>query len=146
MTNIKVIVGALIVLVIVSLIAVRFRGQQSPRVDVPPLTVPTETTTPEEAPAAGGQTLPPTVGTMTLTVTSPANGATVTNASLTVSGKTAPRAEISVNDKETRADASGNFSAIITLDEGENTVMVIANDADGNVAEKQISVTYNSGQ
>ncbi|MEK7129420.1 MAG: Ig-like domain-containing protein [Patescibacteria group bacterium] len=145
MTNIKVVVGALVVLVIVSLIAVGFRGQRPSRVDVPPITAPAETTKSGEAPSAGEQ-VPSTTGTMTLMVTSPANGATVTNASLTVSGKTAPRAEVFVNEKETKADANGNFSVNITLDEGENSIVLIANDADGNVAEKELTVTYNSGQ
>ncbi|MBI5619602.1 hypothetical protein HY950_01455 [Candidatus Gottesmanbacteria bacterium] len=148
MTNIKVVVGALIVLVIVTLIAVRFRGQQSSKRDVPSLTEPAKMTTPGETPpAAGGAEMPTsaTAGTMTLTVTSPTNGATVTSASLTVSGKTTPRAEVFVNDAETRADSRGNFSVRIALDEGENSLIVFANDADGNVAEKEITITYDSG-
>ena len=83
---------------------------------------------------------------LTLTVTSPADKAVVTNASLTVKGKTAPYAEIFVNDAETKADASGTFSVKITLDEGENSVIVLVNDADGRVAEKDLTITYNSGQ
>lgn len=145
MTNIKVVVGALIVLIVVSLIAVRFKSQKPPQVDLPALNVSMETT-PEEAPATEGQTLPSQAGTLTLTITSPTNGATVTNTSLRVSGKTVPGAEVFINDKEARADALGNFSVTITLDEGENTIIVMANDADGNVAEKELTVTYNSGQ
>lgn len=83
---------------------------------------------------------------LTLTVTSPADRAAVTSASLTVRGKTAPYAEVFVNDAETKADASGNFSVKITLDEGENSVIVLVNDADGRVAEKDLTVTFNSGQ
>ena len=83
---------------------------------------------------------------ITLTITSPSDGATVTASSLTVKGKTAPWAEVFVNDIGTVADANGNFSAKLTLDEGENPIVVFANDADGNVAEKEITVTYNSGQ
>jgi len=83
---------------------------------------------------------------ITLTITSPSDGATVTSATVTVKGKTAPRAEVFINDVSTVADANGNFSANITLDEGENPIVIFANDADGNVAEKEITVTYDSGQ
>lgn len=79
---------------------------------------------------------------ITLSVTSPLNNATVTFPALTVRGKTAPNAEVFVNDVDTKADASGNFSASITLDEGENPVVIVANDANGNSAEQDIMVTY----
>ena len=83
---------------------------------------------------------------ITLTITSPADGAIVTSAFVTVKGKTAPRAEVFINDISMVADANGNFSANVTLDEGENPIVIFANDADGNVAEKELTVTYNSGQ
>jgi hypothetical protein len=79
---------------------------------------------------------------ITLSVTSPLNNATVTSPALTVRGKTAPNAEVFVNDAETKADAGGNFFASITLDEGENPVVIVANDANGNSAEQDIMVTY----
>lgn len=77
-----------------------------------------------------------------LTVTDPADGSQVEAASLTVQGKTVPNADVFVNDTEVKANASGVFSAKITLAEGENPIMVVANDADGNAAEKEITVTY----
>ncbi len=80
---------------------------------------------------------------VTLTVTSPTNGATVTTSSLVLRGKTSPRAEVFVNELETRADANGNFSVSVTLDEGENYLIVTANDENGNVAEAEVTVTYN---
>jgi hypothetical protein len=79
---------------------------------------------------------------ITLTVSSPVNNAAVTSASVTVRGKTVAGAEVFVNDVETRADSSGNFSVKFTLDEGENYILIVANDANGNYAEKDLTVTY----
>ncbi len=80
-----------------------------------------------------------------LTVSSPVSGSTVTKASLSVRGTTAAGADVSVNETDTLADKNGNFSAVVTLDEGENTVFVVASDTDGNYAEEEISVTYDTG-
>ena len=91
-------------------------------------------------PTAGSQPVSVT-NQITLTVTSPANNATVTSGTVTVRGKTVPNADVFVNDTETKADASGNFSAFVTLDEGENSIIIVANDANGNTAEQEIMVT-----
>jgi hypothetical protein len=47
-----------------------------------------------------------------------------------------------VNDKELVADGNGDFSQGITLEEGDNPIIVVANDANGTVGEKEITVTY----
>ena len=78
--------------------------------------------------------------TLPLTVTYPANNATLSSSSLTLTGKTAPNADVFVNDQTTKADANGNFSVKLTLDEGQNGVVVNANDVNGNVAEVDLSV------
>jgi len=93
----------------------------------------TPTVTPGEATRVSG---------ITLSLSAPSNNSTVSNASITVRGKTVAGAEIFVNDEETKADASGNFSLSIPLDEGENYLLVVANDAAGNYAEKELTVTY----
>jgi cytoskeletal protein RodZ len=80
-----------------------------------------------------------------LTIISPTNGATVTTAKVVVTGKTKPNAEVFVNDEETVADASGNFSVTLSLDEGDNPIVISANDDNGNVAEKELIVNYDSG-
>jgi hypothetical protein len=79
---------------------------------------------------------------ISLIISSPSNGATVGNASLKVSGKTTAGAEVFVNESETKADANGNFSVTITLDEGDNYIIVMANDSDGNVAEAELTIIY----
>lgn len=79
---------------------------------------------------------------ISLTVSSPANNTTTSSESITVKGKTVAGAEVFVNDVETRADASGNFSVTITLDEGENYILVVVNDALGNYSEKELTIIY----
>lgn len=79
---------------------------------------------------------------LTVTLSSPANGATVTTKTVTINGSTSPRAEVFVNDKDLRADAKGNFSVSLSLDEGENIISVAANDDIGNFATQEIIVTY----
>lgn len=88
----------------------------------------------------------PTVAQITLAITSPANGSTVTNPNLVLQGVTLPKADVFVNDSEVMADAKGNFTIQVALDEGDNTIVVTANDANGSYAEKEMTVTYNSGQ
>jgi hypothetical protein len=70
----------------------------------------------------------------------------VTTPTLVIKGVTSPKADVFVNDSEVTADAQGNFTTQITLDEGENTLVVTSNDASGSFAEKDIIVTYNSAQ
>lgn len=79
---------------------------------------------------------------ISLTVSSPVNGLISTSPTVLVKGKTLPNADVAVNDSDLKADASGAFSVSIKLDEGDNVIVVIANDDQGNVAEKEITVTY----
>lgn len=92
--------------------------------------------------AAGTQ--PAAAGQISLAVNQPATGAVVSSAQILVAGRTVSNAEVSVNDQDTTADASGNFSVPITLDEGENTIIVVANDVSGSSTEQDLNVTYNA--
>lgn len=76
-----------------------------------------------------------------LEVVNPKNGIVVNSPLITVSGKTAPLAEVYVNDQLTKADSQGNFSLSINLDEGENLLLVSANDEQGNFETKELLVT-----
>ncbi len=78
---------------------------------------------------------------ISLTITSPVNGGTLASTDATVKGKTAPGADVFVNDQSGKADANGNFSISLGLDEGINQIVVSANDADGNAAQQNLSVT-----
>jgi len=77
-------------------------------------------------------------------ITSPKDMDTVSSSLLTVKGQTVAGAEVFVNDEETKADKSGNFSLNITLEEGENVLTIIMNDDLGNYIEKQLTVTLES--
>lgn len=83
--------------------------------------------------------------TILLTITSPTS-MTVTTPTITVSGQTAPSADVFVNETQLSADSQGMFSTNVTLDEGENTIVIDANDVMGNSAEKELTVTYTPSQ
>ena len=76
-----------------------------------------------------------------LTISSPQSGTTVSLDSVIVRGKTVPYAEVLINEIDFKADASGNFSSTVFLDEGENTIFITAIDGNGNASEKEITVT-----
>lgn len=78
---------------------------------------------------------------ISLVVNSPQDGATLNSTQVVVKGKTAPNADVFVNDQAGQADANGNFSISVTLDEGQNQIAVSANDADGNATQQNLSVT-----
>jgi len=79
---------------------------------------------------------------LNLQIISPSDQSTVTSPVITLRGRTSAQAEVFVNEYETVADAQGNFSVSLTLDEGENPIMVVANDANGTVGETEISIEY----
>ena len=79
---------------------------------------------------------------LSLQIISPSDGSVVTSSYITLRGKTVAQADVFVNDTETVADANGDFSVGLTLDEGENPIIVVANDANGNVGEVEVTITY----
>ena len=96
-------------------------------------------------------TLPPTVA-----ITSVSDGATFTSASLLVSGTATDHgtgdngiAYVTVNGlPASNGAASGgntaNWSAIVPLHSGLNTIIVLASDTVGNLGETEVTVTYNA--
>jgi hypothetical protein len=72
------------------------------------------------------------------------DGDTLGSTNATVKGKTVASAEVFVNDVVGKADINGNFSINVALDEGENQIVVSANDANGNAAEQAINVVVTS--
>jgi len=77
---------------------------------------------------------------LTLEITEPKANITYNSSSIKISGKTKANAEVYVNDTQTKADGAGNFSVNYNLDEGENLLIIVANDQAGNYAEKEITV------
>lgn len=86
----------------------------------------------------------PTVNEIQLRLTSPADGSTSTSQTVTVSGVTSPFAEVFVNEFDTTADTSGNFSVNVSLEDGDNMIVVVANAPDGKFSEKELTVYYSS--
>ncbi len=74
-----------------------------------------------------------------LEVTSPASG-TVSGSSIAVTGKTAPGANVIINEYEMKADATGAFSRTVSLDEGENYISIIVYTDTGEVAETELMI------
>lgn len=59
-----------------------------------------------------------------------------------IKGKTEEGARIFINETLTIVDLAGEFSKIIALGEGENTIKIKAEDKAGNTSEKEIKVSY----
>jgi hypothetical protein len=79
-----------------------------------------------------------------LTIDSPGEGETIygqTNRTINVSGSTDEDSTVTVNDRLAIVN-SGNFSTTIQLNEGDNTIVVIATDRAGNETKKEIKVKY----
>jgi hypothetical protein len=114
------------------------RGYQNGKINIPPVTIDKQT---DNLPSSDGSVVTQKI---LLTITSPVDGATLGSTNVTVKGKTVANAEVFVNDQAGKADAGGNFSINIGLDEGENQLLISANDEAGNVAEESIIVTVAS--
>ncbi len=82
---------------------------------------------------------------LALDVTTPKDGDTVNTAKITIKGRTIAYADVSIDDVDIIADKEGNFSGTVDLEEGENTITVVTNDANGNYLEKELTVILDSG-
>lgn len=59
-----------------------------------------------------------------------------------ISGKTEPKATLKINNHLVILDQEGNFSYSLTLSEGENNILIEAEDQAGNKTKKEITLTY----
>ncbi len=84
----------------------------------------------------------PKTGDIPLSVSEPQNGTTSQVSVINVKGKTAPNAEVYVNDKQVQADSSGAFTVSLALDEGDNYILVAAADTSGGYSEKELTMIY----
>jgi hypothetical protein len=85
-------------------------------------------------------TLDKAVDKIDLTISSPEDGAVVKTGKLTITGKTVPGAEVFCNDVEAIANINGGFSLKVDLEEGENTLIILANSPTGEFTQKEITV------
>lgn len=77
-----------------------------------------------------------------LEITSPADKLVVKMPSVLIQGITVPDAEVALNEISVKTDTTGKFTGNVPLFEGENPIIITAIDTDGNMMEKEISVTY----
>lgn len=75
-----------------------------------------------------------------LEVTEPANNSIVSSSSIPLRGKTVGNTTVFINEQEIKANANGEFSTTVNLDEGENLIYIVAADELGNYIEKEITV------
>ena len=88
--------------------------------------------------AAGTDTTPPA-----LTITSPANGTTVSTSEITVAGTASDESGIaSVTVNGILATGTTSWSTEVTLTEDVNTITVVATDTVGNIANETTVITY----
>ncbi|MEK7165382.1 MAG: hypothetical protein AAB874_01060 [Patescibacteria group bacterium] len=78
----------------------------------------------------------------TFKITSPQNGTTSPSKIIKITGTTTSGADVFVNENDAKADSRGNFSVSYTLEEGENYLIVGANDENGNFDEVDLMIYY----
>lgn len=61
---------------------------------------------------------------------------------ITISGRLAKQATLSMNQRFLVVSGDGSFSSQLSLNSGENTLILIASDSAGNTAFKQLSVSF----
>jgi uncharacterized protein YfaP (DUF2135 family) len=81
-----------------------------------------------------------------LSITQPLDAAVLTSTALNVSGRTTAGASVAVNEASGLADAQGNFSVPVNLEEGPNALDIIANDGQGRTGETLLMVTVDLSQ
>ncbi len=79
---------------------------------------------------------------LTLTLDSLVDGQTVQTTPLLVSGLTAPKAVVSVNDLVGLTDAQGHFAFAVPLDPGPNVIEILASLPDGEQSYSIVTVLY----
>jgi len=76
-----------------------------------------------------------------LSVDNPHDGDTL-GATVVVRGKTDPDVKVTVNDFWAITDNSGNYSYTLSLQNGDNHIIVVATDAAGNTTKNELTVKH----
>ena len=77
-----------------------------------------------------------------LEIESPHEGDKTSKNEIQVKGKTAKDVSVHINNQPVVVGFEGSFSRTVRLNEGENTITIIATDIAGNTEEQQIKVIY----
>jgi ABC-type transport system substrate-binding protein len=83
-----------------------------------------------------------TQATVPLTITQPQDEITVNTPTIQVAGVTSADATVSVNGSLVDVDASGYFSTTVSLEQGPNSIEVVASDPQGNENDQVLTVIY----
>lgn len=139
--NKGVIVGAILVVVVIFTTGVAYfvlvpKNTAQKTVTPAPLTIPVQPKTEKTV------TETPAVNQIKLVVLTPKDKAVVKTSSVKVTGQTVPSIDVAINELNIKSDTKGNFSANLTLSEGDNPIIVSAFDAEGNSSEQEITVIY----
>ena len=100
-----------------------------------PTAAPTATPTPTETPR-------PTPAPLSLDITSPEDESIVATSEVEVAGTTLPTAIVSVNGTLVTVRDDGGFSTTVTLEEGPNTIEVVASTVADEQVDEVIMVIY----
>jgi hypothetical protein len=79
---------------------------------------------------------------MTLQIKSPQDESIVTVNKIAIIGTTKPNSVVSVNGALAKLDRTGRFEFTVTLEEGANSIEVIASDVDGNSVFEILNLIY----
>lgn len=129
---------ALVLLVAVPIAACGFGPRIAP--GTTPGIVPGASTSPAQSSAAAP--IVATAGPLSVSITSPANDTVVNTPQVVLTGTAPPDTVITIDDTIVVVDASGQFSATVSLDTGPNELAIEASDPAGNEASSQLIVTY----
>jgi hypothetical protein len=77
-----------------------------------------------------------------LTIYGPAEGSAVDTPSVAVSGHAEPGSDVTVGEQHVVLSNNGDFSVVVDLAFGQNTLVVEATDALGNAANRSVTVSY----
>ncbi|MBL7150312.1 hypothetical protein ISS86_00045 [Candidatus Microgenomates bacterium] len=79
-----------------------------------------------------------------LEIESPENGTSFSGEEkeIKITGSTEPEATLKINSRLIILDSDGHFSHSLNLEEGENKILIIAEDPAGNKTEKEITLSY----
>ena len=130
-------VTVLLLVIVVACVPAPAEIAPSPTPTPTPTPAPTSTPTPELTPTP----TPASIG-FFLKVTEPKDESIVTSSVIPVGGTTSPDAVVSVNGEVVEVDERGNFTTMVTLEEGPNIIEVIASDFEGNKESTILAVIY----
>lgn len=80
------------------------------------------------------------VGAPFLEISQPPDQQTLSEGSVTVSGRTDPESKVSINNQEIQVDASGKFSQLIQLSDNANTITISATSKSGKSSKVERAV------